>query len=91
MRQGEYTGEHLAAEAERLLKDDVLLEALHRIQQDALDDLVQVDATNMAEVMRLQAMARCTSEILVQLNAMILALNKDGIPDLETGTSGQTH
>ena len=56
--------DHLAKEAERLLKDDVLLFAIDQMKQDALDALVKADAGNQIEVLRAQQRVEACEEIL---------------------------
>lgn len=65
--------EHWASEARRLLADDTLLEALTRIQKAAVSELLAADADDKTGILRLQAKANMTTEILDELKAMILA------------------
>lgn len=63
--------EHLATEAERLLRDDVLKHVLDTIQADAKEALVMADASNITEIQRLQALARACDDILATLQGYV--------------------
>lgn len=65
--------EQYAQEAHRLLNDDTLLEALTRIQKAAVAELLAVNADDKTSILRLQAKANMTTEILDELKTMILA------------------
>lgn len=71
--------EHLAREAERLLQDETLADAMTAVRTDALVALSVVDATNTNEILRLQAIANCLQEVRDLLEAAITASGrKDG-------------
>jgi hypothetical protein len=65
--------EHLAKEADRLKNDPIFIKALEDIRADALNELVTADATNTANVIRLQQVAKVTEEIRNVLDRYILA------------------
>lgn len=69
--------EFLAKEAERLLKDPVLLQALKDIRAEALDELARCDPEDMKMLIGFQQKALLTEEILSQLNRYILALGSE--------------
>lgn len=69
-----FDAESLAKEAERLIGDRVLKQALADMRKDALDDLVEVNATNSYEVIRHQVRVQTIDEFLFQLERYILAL-----------------
>ena len=68
--------EHRAEEAKNLLGNDLFVESMTAVQTDALRDLAAADASNMAEIMRLQAIANCIPEVLLRLDAVIKATGK---------------
>lgn len=73
------TAEHYAKEAARLLNDDVLAAAMSTVRMNALVGLSEVDPDNKTEILRLQAMARCLSDVRDALEAAILATGaRDG-------------
>lgn len=59
---------HRAQEAKRLLNEPVLADALEDMRMEALEALAEVDATNVAEVMKFQAMIKAVAGIVTQLN-----------------------
>lgn len=63
-----YTAEHRAKEAKRLLNEPVLAEALEDMRAEALEALSEVDATNVGEVQKFQAMVKAVAGIVTQLN-----------------------
>ena len=65
--------EHLAKEADRLKNDPIFMKALEDIRADALNELVTADATNTANVIRLQQVAVVTHEIRNVLDRYIMA------------------
>lgn len=69
----ERTRRHRAAEARRLISDPLFVEALEKIRLDTLSALEDVDATNVAAVQKLQAKARVTYEIVLELQGVIAA------------------
>lgn len=70
---------HYAKEAERLLNDPIFAEALTAVREEALIALGDVDATNITEILRLQAVARCAQDVKDRLEAHILAMGtRDG-------------
>lgn len=73
----EYKPEHLAAEAERLLKDPILNHALKDIRNEALDDLSRTDANDTGKVIALQQRAILANEILDQLQRYIIAIGTE--------------
>jgi hypothetical protein len=64
---------HLAQEADRLKNDPIFIKALEDIRADALNELVTADATNTANVIRLQQVAKVTEEIRNVLDRYIMA------------------
>jgi hypothetical protein len=74
----EATQEHYANEAKRLLADDTFAEALTRVRTKAMSDLAVADADDKTAILRLQAKVAVTTEILDELNGMILAIGNDG-------------
>ena len=64
---------HRGAEASRLLADPILQTAINTVIEDAKNALVTVDASNMAEVLRLQAGAQAAAMLEDVLNGYILA------------------
>lgn len=65
--------EHYAKEAERLLNDDVLADAMTAVRMNALVELSTVKADDVTEILRLQAIANCLPEVVDALKAHILA------------------
>ncbi|SDG34719.1 hypothetical protein [Pelagibacterium luteolum] len=65
--------QHLANEASRLLNDEVLASAFHKVRLDALVGLGTVDPTDTKEIMRLQAIAACLQEVRDLLQTAIIA------------------
>jgi hypothetical protein len=63
----------LAAEAERLLRDAVLKQALEDMRLDALADLIEVNPTNSYEVIRHQVRVKTIDEFLYQLERYVIA------------------
>lgn len=71
--------EHYANEAKRLVADDTFAEALTRVRMKAMSDLATANADDKTAILRLQAKVAVTTEILDELNGMILALgDSDG-------------
>lgn len=68
--------EHWAEEARRLLADDTLIEALSRIQKAAVSELLAANVDDKTLILRLQSKANMTTEILDELQAMILATSE---------------
>lgn len=66
--------DHLAKEADRLLADPVLKQAMADLRTDALESLVRQDAADVQGVTRLQARIWAIDEIREQLSAYIVAL-----------------
>lgn len=64
--------DHFAKEAERLSNDDTLKMALDEMRQEALGDLVSVDADNKTMILRLQARVVAIDEFRSSLHAMII-------------------
>lgn len=67
---------HYAKEAERLLKDDTLAEAMTVVRMNALVALGEVDASDTKEILRLQAIAKCLDEVKAELERAILAIGQ---------------
>lgn len=67
------TSDHLAKEADRLKNDEIFNKALDDIRADALNELVTADATNTANIIRLQQVAVVTDEIRNVLDRYIMA------------------
>lgn len=65
------TAEHYAKEAARLLADDTLATAMTEVRTNALLALGEVDASDTKEILRLQAIANCLSDVRDQLEAAI--------------------
>ena len=65
--------DYYAKEAARLLADDTLAEAMTNVRMKALVALADVDAADTKEILRLQAIAGCLSDVRDELHAMILA------------------
>ena len=68
------TAEHYAKDAARLLADETLATAFETVRLKALVALGEVDPDNKTEILRLQAIARCLSDVLGELQAAILAI-----------------
>jgi len=64
---------HRAAEARRLISEPLFVEALEKIRISTLSALEDVDATNVAAVQKLQAKAKVTYEIVLELQGIIAA------------------
>lgn len=73
MAMDERTARHRAAEAERLINEPLLGDALEAIRLNTLVALSTVDATNVAAVLRLQAKAAVVYEIVLELQGIIAA------------------
>lgn len=79
---------HFAKEAARLLSDDTMAGAFETVRINALVALSTADAGNMKEILRLQAIANCLSDVRDQLEAAIVAMGKaDGGFDPSKPTS----
>lgn len=65
--------ERLASEATRLLNDDTLIAVTQKLQKDALADLMEADADDKTNIIRLQQRAQIASEILTSLAALVIA------------------
>lgn len=70
----EYKPEFLAKEAERLEKDVVLIHALEILREEALDELVNCDATDTAKVIKYQQQADMAHEVMRQLKRFRIAI-----------------
>lgn len=68
--------EHYAKEAQRLLLDETLAIAFDTVRQKALVALGEADAFDAQEILRLQAIAGCLSDVLEELKSAILAIGK---------------
>lgn len=68
----DYMREHLAKEAERLLKDDVLREAIERMRVDALEILAKADAFDHTAVLKAQSRVRSADELLETLYGFVI-------------------
>ncbi len=75
--------EHLAKEAERLLGDEVLADAIIRVGNGALKALAFVDADDKTQILRLQSKVQVCNEILDELAAMVIRekSKNSGLPD----------
>lgn len=77
--------QRLAAEATRLLNEPLLADAFAEVRMDALVALSEADASNMKEILRLQAIATCLSDVVDLLKAKITASGQsDGGVQVET-------
>ncbi len=69
--------DHFAKEAERLLQDDTLAEAMTRVRTKALVALLAaVNADDKTEMQRQAGIANCLSDVRDELEAAILATGK---------------
>lgn len=68
--------DYLAERASYLLNDEILAAAFERVRLDALTKLATVDASDTTEILRLQAIANCLSDVRDALVAVILASGK---------------
>lgn len=73
----EFDEKHLAKEAERLLKDKVLLHAIKELKSEAIEQLTKVDADNPAAILKWQAMHKQTDAVLDTLDNYILAISEE--------------
>ena len=64
--------------AKRLLNDETLAAAFETVRLNALVALAEVDATNTTEILRLQAIAHCLSDVRDQLLAYLAPANSGG-------------
>lgn len=71
------TPEHLKKEAERLVNDPVLIQALKDLRDEALADLVLTDAADVNQIIANQQKAKLAEEILNQLQRYILAIDDE--------------
>ena len=77
--------QRLAAEATRLLNEPLLAEAFAEVRMDALIALSEADAGDMKEILRLQAIATCLSDVRDLLYSKITASGlSDGGVQVET-------
>lgn len=77
--------QRLAAEATRLLSEPLLADAFAEVRMDALIALSEADASDMKEILRLQAIATCLSDVVDLLKAKITASGQaDGGVQIET-------
>ncbi len=72
--------EHRAREAQRWLNEPLLAEALSTVRFNALLALAEVDATDTKTVLKYQAIAAVTQEVLTSLEAII---HQGGEPQTE--------
>ena len=70
------TLDHLAAEAERLGKDETLNMALDALRLEALNELAGADADNKTLVLRLQQKVAVIDDIRSELKGMVLRGSK---------------
>jgi len=89
----DYTEAQIRERAERagiLLQDPLLAEMMTELRDETRNALEDVDPTNMQEIMRLQAIARCTQELFDRLAACITAsgANDGGVSMEVTKDSG---
>lgn len=73
----ELSKEVLAKEAERLLKDPVLIHAALETQRIAVDHLTQADAGNPTEILKWQAMHKQAYAVMDTLDNYVLAVPKE--------------
>jgi hypothetical protein len=71
------TEDFLASEASRLINDRVLLRAVAEMRLEALEALVDVDASSIYEVHKLQARVFACDELLASLKRFIDAVSED--------------
>lgn len=77
--------QRLASEATRLLSEPLLADAFAEVRMDALVALSEADASDMKEILRLQAIATCLSDVVDLLKANIIASGQsDGGVQVET-------
>ena len=77
--------QRLASEATRLLSEPLLADAFAEVRMDALIALSEADAGDMKEILRLQAIATCLSDVVDLLKAKITASGQsDGGVQVET-------
>lgn len=69
--------EHLAKEAERLLRDEVLNQALDGMRKEALEDLAVEDVEEPLAILRLQQRIAAVDEFRGMLNRYILAASTE--------------
>ncbi len=62
-----------AEQARVLLGNDLFAEAITEVRMDALKALGDIDPANFKEICRLQAIAKCTEEVVAKLQAAITA------------------
>lgn len=72
--------EFLAREAARLRDDPVFSEALAHIRDDAVERIIQADASDTAKITELQALARACDRLPSELEAMIQSAKPRKIP-----------
>lgn len=72
----ESVAEHYAREAERLLNDETLAGAFQTVRLNAMVKLTEVDPDNKTEILRLQAIASCLSDVRDALEAAIIATGR---------------
>jgi hypothetical protein len=70
------TDEFLASEAKRLINDRVLQRALADVRLDYMNELVDADASNMAEVLRLQSGVHAVDDLLGMLRRYVEAVGE---------------
>lgn len=70
------TSDHYAKEARRLLDDETLKSAFSTVYQSALEALVNVKADDIVAISRHQAKALVIEEVLSELKAAILRVQK---------------
>lgn len=63
--------EFLAREAARLREDPVLRQAIEAIRSDAVERIIQADASDTAKITELQALARACDRLPAELETMI--------------------
>lgn len=72
--------EHKAKEAERLESDEVLIEALQQMKQEALEALAEADVQDTTNILRLQSQVAAVDGFRTMLTRFIIAggSNADG-------------
>jgi len=72
-------------QAKRLLNDDMLAAAFEAVRVKALVALSEVDAANTTEILRLQAIANCLSDVRDQLLAYLAPASSGGFDPNKRG------
>jgi len=73
----ELSKEVLAKEAERLLKDPVLIQAALDTQKEAVEQLTKADASKPEEILKWQAMYKQAFSVIDTLDNYVLAMRQE--------------